>query len=67
MKHFIVAFLMVSAVDYSIMDSDGDRTKSIIFINYNDGTEDRLVVNKVDLDTPAMYKAIKQVEDKRIK
>lgn len=67
MKHFIVGLIAILAVDYSIMGSDGDRSKEIIYIDFNDGTEARLVINRADLDTPKMYHAIRQIEEDKNK
>lgn len=68
MKRFgnlILGLLALTAIDFSIIDSDGDRTKSIIFIHYSDGTDDRLVVDKDKLEDPAILKAVDLIIKRR--
>lgn len=50
MKHLInLLLLTISVLDFSIIDSDGDRSKAIVYIHYSNGTSDKLVVSKDEL------------------
>lgn len=65
--NFILGLLALTVLDFSIIDSDGDRTKSIIFIHYSDDTEDRLVIDKSKLEDPYVLKAVDQIIDRRLR
>jgi hypothetical protein len=49
MKNLISILFVLTLVNAYWLDSDGDKTKSVLFLEYSDGTTDRLVVDKKDL------------------
>ena len=49
MKIFIYMLFTLTLVNAYWLDGDGDKTKSVLFLEYSDGTADRLVIDKKDL------------------
>jgi len=64
--NLVLGLLALTVLDFSIIDSDGDRTKSIIFIHYSDGIDDRLIVDKDKLEDPAVLKVVDQIIKRRL-
>lgn len=50
MKNWIIGFLALTVIDVSIVDSTGDRSKSLVLVTYSNGVEDTLVVDKRKFD-----------------
>lgn len=49
MKNLISVLFALTLVNAYWLDGDGDKTKSVLFLEYSDGTTDRLIVDKKDL------------------
>lgn len=67
MKNLLTMFLVISVVGISFEDSNGDRSKEVVTITYSNGREDRLVVDRTMIDSPATEQAIIEIASKRIK
>jgi hypothetical protein len=52
-------------VHLSFVDGDGDRTKSVLILEYSDGTVERIVVDKKTIS--AMKKSISEKADERLR
>lgn len=57
--------LTVTVLGLSIEDSNGNRSKEIVTITYSDGHEDRLVVDKKNINSEQTESLIMQLISKR--
>lgn len=57
--------LTVTVLGLSIEDSNGNRSKEIVTITYSDGYEDRLVVDKKNINSEQTELLIMQLISKR--
>lgn len=66
MKQYLLILLMITVLDVSIVDSNGDTSKAVFLIPYSDGTMDKLVVDKKKISDPAVLDAIDQIIDHKL-
>lgn len=63
MKNIIVAmFMAITVTDLYWLDGDGDRTKSVLVIEYSDGTVDKLIVDKKELNSRHITKIVESAD-----
>lgn len=67
MRCLIYTLLIMATINISIVDSDGDRSKAVFLIDFPDGSTDRLVVDKKDVESPAASKAVEDIIAKKMK
>jgi hypothetical protein len=49
MKHLALMLLTLTLINAYWLDGDGDHTKSVLILEYSDGTNDHIVVDKKEL------------------
>lgn len=67
MKNFLTTLFTITVVGLSFETSNGDRSKEVVTITYSNGQEDRLVIDRTTIDSPATDQAIIEIASKRIK
>ena len=51
MRRLLALFIVATSVHLYWIDGDGDKSKTVLVMEYSDGTVDKIVVNKKDLAT----------------
>ena len=64
---YIGLLLLIAVLDFSIIDSNVDNSKSIIYIHYSNGLEDKLIVDKENLNNPKVLEVIESIYTNRLK
>ena len=60
----LIASLFVATVvsDLYWLDADGDKTKSVLVIEYSDGAVDKLVVDKRELNSGHITRIVREAD-----
>lgn len=66
MKNLIaLLFVGICAINIDYVDSRTDKNKSLVVVTFEDGSIDRLQVDKKDLGSDAVVNAVMQIIDTR--